>query len=393
MILLISITKLKIQGGVTMKKKIVALVLSLFICLVAIGSLPALAADDAVSQKDIEKLVSALKGIKFESLMYLSYQDGESGGNDYSKFALKRGYFTIKKTILPWFSARMTADISQVSDSAGGNNLDGSIAMRIKYLYGQFHLPGNSFLTKPNIEFGQVHVPWLDFEEHINYFRLQDPMFIERNHIFNSADTGVTFNALLGGTMDDEYQKTVNNHYPGRYGSVSFGIYNGGGYHASEKNENKVFEGRLTIRPLPDLLPGLQFSYLGITGKGNKDTEPDWTANMGFVSYEHRYATLTGTYFKGTGSQGGGDENDKDGYSIFAEVKPIDKFSLIGRYDRFDPNTDADNDENNRYIAGVAYMLDKPHKNMILLDYETVTYEQDGKPDDKRLQLTLQVSF
>ena len=38
-------------------------------------------------------------------------------------------------------------------------------------------------------------------------------------------------------------------------------------------------------------------------------------------------------------------------------------------------------------------MLDKPHKNMVLLDYDTVNYEQDGKADDKRLQLTLQVSF
>ena len=376
-----------------MKEKIIVLALCFFFCLLFVGSLSALAADDAVSQKDIEKIVSALKDIKFESLMYLSYQDGESGDADYSRFALKRGYFTIKKTILPWFSARMTTDISQVSDSTAGNNLDGSTTLRIKYLYGQFNIPDNSFLTKPNVEFGQVHMPWLDFEEHINYFRLQDPMFIERNGILNSADIGVTFSSLLGGTMSDEYQKTVNKEYPGRYGSVSFGIYNGGGYHSSEKNNNKVFMGRLTIRPLPDVLPGLQFSYFGTTGKGNKDSEPDWSTNLGFVSFEHKYATLTGSYFTGTGSQGGGDENDKDGYSVFAEVKPTDKFSLIGRYDRFDPNTDVKNDENNRYIAGVAYMLDKPHKNMVLLDYETVTYEQDGKSDDNRLQLTLQVSF
>jgi hypothetical protein len=368
-----------------MKEKIIALVLCLLFCLFCVGSLPALAADDAVSQKDIEKLISALKGIKFESLMYLSYQDGESGNADYNKFALKRGYFGIKKSFSPWFSARFTTDIHQDDD--------GSTRPRIKYMYGQFHFPSNSLLTESNLEVGQVHMPWLDFEEHVNYFRLQDPMFIERNGILNSADVGITFNSLLGGTMDDEYQKTVNSHYPGRYGSVSFGIYNGGGYHASEKNENKVFMGRLTIRPLPDIVPGLQFSYFGTTGKGNKETEPDWSVNMVLVSYEHQYVTLTGTYFAGTGNQSGADENDKDGYSVFAEIKPSKKVSLIGRYDTFDPNTDADNDANDRYIAGVAYMLDKPHKNMILLDYETVNYEQADKADDKRLQLTLQVSF
>ena len=368
-----------------MKGKMVALVFSLCCFLVVIGSSNTFAADDASTQKDIESIVKALKGVQFEGLMYLSYQNGQSGDADYNKFALKRGYFGIKKSILPWFSARLTTDISQDSD--------GSTRPRIKYMYGQFHLPGNTLLTKPNIEVGQVHMPWLDFEEHINYFRLQDPMFIERNGVLNSADVGVTFAALLGGTMDDNYQKTVNNQYPGRYGSVSFGIYNGAGYHAAENNQNKVFMGRLTIRPLPDVIPGLQFSYFGTTGKGNKDTEPDWNTNLLFVSYEQQYITLTGTYYSGTGSQGGADEFDKDGYSLFTEIKPLDKLSLIGRYDTFDPNTNANNDATDRYIVGVAYMLDKPHKNMILLDYETASYEQDGKSNDNRAQMTLQVSF
>jgi hypothetical protein len=218
-------------------------------------------------------------------------------------------------------------------------------------------------------------------------------MFIERNDTFNSADIGVTFVSLLGGTMPEDYQKKVNKYYPGRYGSMSLGVYNGSGYHASEKNENKVLEGRLTIRPLPDIIPGLQFSYFGTTGNGNKDTEPDWRTNLGFVSFEHEYVVLTGQYYWGKGNQKGADENDKDGYSFFAEVKPHKKFSIIGRYDRFDPNKDAKDDENNRYIVGAAYHLAKPHKNMIVLDYDTMDYKQAGKKDDKRVQLTLQVAL
>lgn len=368
-----------------MMKKTVILVIALCFSLLIFGISTSFGEEGTTSQDDIQKIASAFKDLKFESLLYLSYQSGESGGADYSKFTLKRGYLTLKKGILPWFSARITTDIHQDDD--------GSTRTRIKYMYGQFNLPDNSLLTKPNIEVGQVHMPWLDFEEHINYFRLQDPMFIEKNRIFNSADVGVTFSSLLVGTMDSEYQNTVNNHYPGRYGSVSLGIYNGGGYHAKENNEDKVFMGRLTIRPLPEVLPGLQVSYFGTFGKGNTAAEPDWTTNMGFVSYEQQLVTLTGTYYTGTGSQGGSDEYDKDGYSLFAEIKPNRKISLIGRYDAFDPNTDADNDANDRYILGVAYMLDKPHKNMVLLDYDTVSYEQDGKADDTRVQLTLQVSF
>ena len=365
-------------------------IVSLLFVLFTVGSSNVFASDEDSSQKDMESILKALKGIKIEGLWYLSYQDGESGGTDYSKFSLKRGYLTVKKDIMPMLSARLTADISQTSTTGSD---DGSIEMRLKYLYGQFNMDDMGFMTKPNIEFGLVHTPWLDFEEHINMFRMQDTMFVERNGMFNSADTGITFNTLLGGTIGEDYQKSVTKYYPGRYGSMSVGIYNGGGYHASEKNENKVIEGRLTIRPLPDALPGLQISYFGTSGKGNNSAEPDWNSNMGFISYQNQRITLAGQYYWGTGKQNGSDENDKKGHSVFAEVKATDKISLIGRMDYFDPNKNIDDDENDRYIFGIAYMLDKPHHNMILLDYDTVNYEDPERTSDKRIQLTLQVSF
>jgi len=353
--------------------------------------------------KDLGSIAKALKGFKFGLLWYLSYQNGETGDDDngtgYSQFAIKRGYFRVTKEFFPWFAAHMTFDVTTVKDPEESgddpNNLDGSIAVRIKYAYGKFNLPDFAFFAKPYFEVGVVHMPWLDFEEHVNWYRCQDTMFMERNGLFNSADIGITFTSLFGGEMPKEYQEKVNNAYAGRYGSMSAGIYNGGGYHASEKNQNKALEGRLTIRPLPDIIPGLQFSYFGITGKSNKDTKPDWTVNNGFVSFEHEYVALTGQYYWGKGNQKGDDEDEKNGYSLFAEFKPHKKFSIICRYDFFDPNTDSDTDkENKRYIAGAAYHLDKQHKNMVLLDYDHVDYDsKSGISDDKRIQLTLQVAL
>jgi polyhydroxyalkanoate synthesis regulator phasin len=346
--------------------------------------------------KDLGSIAKALKGFKFGLLWYLSYQNGETGdldnGTGYDQFLVKRGYFTVKKEFLPWFSSRMTLDVTNVKPD-DPSSLAGSIVARIKYLYGQFNLPDFAFFTKPFVEFGVVHMPWLDYEENLNWYRCQDTMFIERNGIFNSADIGINFVTLFGGLMSEEYRNKVNDAYPGRYGSMSLAVMNGGGYTASEKNHNKPLEGRLTIRPLPDIIPGLQLSYFGITGKGNKDTNPDWTVNNGFVSFEHEYVVLTGQYYWGKGNQKGDDEFDKKGYSFFAELKPHKKFSIIGRYDYFDPNTDKKDDANRRYIAGIAYHIDKPHKNMVLLDYDTVDYKQPGKTDDKRIQLTLQVAL
>ena len=381
-----------------MKKKLVACILS--ICCMMLFAGPSIAAEkEEVTQEDITSVVKALKDIKFNLLWYLSYMDGEGrdvGGNagdgeSRSKFAIKRGYFRFSKTLMPWFDAHMTFDVTQAKDD--DSSLDGSVAVRIKYAYAKFKLPDVAFFTKPFVEAGIVHMPWLDFEEHINWYRCQDTMFIERNSTFNSADFGLTLVSLFGGEVGEEYQKKVSNKYPGRYGSMAVGVYNGGGYHASEKNDNKALEGRLTIRPLPDVVPGLQFSYFGITGKGNTKDEPDWTVNLGMVSFEHEYLVLTGQYYDGKGNQKGSDEYDKDGYSIFAELKPHKKFSIIGRYDQFDPNDDMDDDENTRYIIGAAYHIDKQHKNMVLLDYDTVDYEDSSKEDDKRIQLTLQVAL
>lgn len=378
-------------------KKVVVFAVSLCLLLSVAGR--AFAAEEEVSQKDIEKVVKALKGFKFGLLWYLSYMSGEGAGVggvagdgvDHNKFAIKRGYFRVTKELTPWFDAHITLDTTQ--ESVKDSKLSDSIQVRVKYAYGKFKLPDFAFMTKPFIEAGVVHMPWLDFEEHINFYRCQDTMFVERNKAFNSADFGLTFVSLLGGEMNDEYKKNVNSNYPGRYGSMSLGIYNGGGYHASEKNENKAIEGRLTIRPLPDIVPGLQLSYFGITGKGNKDTDPDWNFNLGMLSYEHEYVSLTGQYYSGKGNQAGDDENDKDGYSVFAEIKPLKQFTVFGRYDKFDPNTDADDDDNSRYIVGAAYHLDKLHKNMLVLDFDTVKYEDSTKKDDKRIQLTLQVAL
>jgi hypothetical protein len=344
--------------------------------------------------KDLGSIAKALKGWKFGYLWYISYQNGEtgdtSGGEGFSRFTVKRGYINIEKEITPWFSARVTPDVSQMTDNG---SFDGSFTVRLKYLYGKFKLPEFAFLTEPFVEVGIVHMPWLDYEENLNWYRCQDTMFMERNGLFNSADVGINFVSLFGGLMSEEYQDKLNNAYPGRYGSMALAVMNGGGYTAEEKNQNKVIETRLTLRPLPDIVPGLQFSYFGIFGKGNKETNPDWTVNNGFVSFEHEYVVLTGQYYWGKGNQKGDDEFGKKGYSFFAEIKPMKKFSIIGRYDYFDPNKDKENDENTRYIAGVAYHIDKQHKNMILLDYDTVDYKQSEKSSDKRVQLTLQVAL
>lgn len=349
---------------------------------------------------------SALKNLHIGTTMYLSWQNGNkyAGVHDettgYNQFTLKRGYLDVKDDITPWFQARFTTDITRAGD--------GSVNTRIKYLYGKFHWAGNNYFTKPYVEFGQVHVPYHDFWEAINGYRMQDTMFLERNHIFNSADEGFVVGSDFGGEMPSDYRKNVNKHYAGRYGSWQLGVYNGGGYHAAEKNQNKVVEARFTLRPFPDYIPGLQVGVLGINGKGNVSRTPgvelpDWEAYEGMLSYESERFNATAEYYDGKGNQSGsavnpdGTATRQKGYSFFAtaKVSPDKKFRVLGRYDYFDPDSDhvvdLTRDTQKRSIAGVAYDMYKG--NMWLLDWEHLDHGLSYIPNEDRIQLTLQVKF
>jgi hypothetical protein len=347
----------------------------------------------------------SLGNVSIGGLWYISYQYGNelsSAPNTtetFNRFAIKRGYLNIRANLQPWLEVRITPDVHQ--DSTG------DLKVRLKYIYAKFKGKGNSFISKPYAEVGVAHMPWLDFEEHINRFRMQDTMFLERNGLFNSADIGFTLGSNFGPDLDDDYKNNVSDHYAGRYGSWQFGVYNGGGYHAVEKNTNKAVEARGTVRPLPDKLPGLQFSLFGIYGKGNltemesTDRLPDDEVIVGMVSYEHPYVVLTAQWYGGEGNARGNTIDPSDGLarsqrgqSYFAEVRFTQKrnFSFIGRYDRF--NTDIDtigSDLRQRLILGFAWQMFK--KNYWLFDYDRLYHSRPDLADEDRIQVTLQISF
>jgi len=365
--------------------------------------------------KQVVAVPEGLKGVKFKGLWYIDYRAGKRSGNSFNEWNITRGYIDFRKELTPWLSGRVTPDVTR--DSSG------DFKLRLKYLYGMFELPDfkNAF-TGNYIEVGEIHMAWLDFEEHINPYRCQGTMFLERNSIFNSADLGVAFFGYFGGEMAGDYKEKVNDHFAGRFGSYALGVYNGGGYHAGENNENKVFEGRLTVRPFPDVAPGLQLSYLNITGEGNLegdksyfltpedaaagvkrplDDPPDWRVNLAFLSYEHPWYTLVGQYAWVEGSQRGQykaegvdvvDERDKEGFSLFGVAKcPWDRrFRLFGRYDYWDPDTDGGADIEQRYLGGLSFDIYKG--NMLVLDYEHLDFSEGGD-NEHFFQTVLQISY
>ncbi len=375
-----------------MSKKILFLVFGL-----ALFTIQVFASDNSSktnAPKDNNIVISSpfSNPIKISGQWFLAYQNGEKKGDTLNSFHLKRGYITIKQELSSNFSVRLTQDITV--DEEGGDA--GNVEIRLKYGYLRYTFDNFGFLTKPFIEAGLVHRPWVAYEQGINRFRVQGLMFMNRAKIMSSADYGVMFSSLLGGEMSDDYKAKVNKNDAGRYGSFAIGVYNGGGYHAIETNNNKIIESRLSLRPMPDLVPGLQVSFTNGFGKGNTELEPDWNFNAIFGSFENENLVLTGQYYTGTGNEAGkalehNKSYDQNGYSFFGEVRLLsNKVSLFGRYDRLNRKTDRKSNYQ-VYIGGLAFHFIKGSQ--IVLDYD---YKKDSLPgvkEDGLFEVAIEFNF
>lgn len=311
--------------------------------------------------------------VEISGQMFLAYQSRQQNGLRSNDFSLKRGYLTIERQFNPVLGVRFTQDITLDREGTDA----GDIEMRLKYLYLHINLNQVSWLKNAWIEAGMVSRPWISFEEKINRYRVQGPHFVESMGIITSADFGVSFFSLLGGKLNDEQLGRYRYSYPGRYGSFSIGIYNGGGYFANEKNRNKTIESRLTLRPLPDYLPGLQISYHFVNGKGNLPEGPIFRLNQAALSFESRRLILMAQATSGTGNMAGSfldlDQQSLPhrGFSIFGELFLYQNIlSMFGEYRYFELNSDNPG-ITTKWVAGISCHFLSSQK--ILIDYEHLT--------------------
>ncbi len=359
---------------------------------IVVFMLLAVVSQEALAQ---QKSKNFLKNTKLSGKGFIAYDYNDNA--KLHNFSLQRGYITVKSKISNVFSFRYTQDITL--DRAGGDM--GNLEIRVKYLYMRANLGKVAFLTNNYIEVGLTHVPWIIFEQTINPYRPQGLMFVDRNKIFTSADFGVELAGLIGGKMDEDYRKNVNKYAPGRYGSYAVGVFNGGGFHAIEKNSNKTVRSRLTLRPLPDFVPGLQISHGFTYGKSNiakSDTLaiPDAMGNVFMLSSESRYHKFTAQYLIGSGSYTGNarylDDQfksaDNEGFSVFGQfLVPKTGLALFGRYDYFKLyKTKTDITET--IIGGVSY---KYMNNMLMLAYQQI--KGNSRQTINYYKLALEVNF
>lgn len=329
----------------------------------------------------------------FSGQFFFSYEHMFEDVDVNNEFQLKRGYITFRKNITDRVSIRFTQDVSVDQEGDGKGNIE----LRLKYALVNIDINDTRLIKNSSVEFGVVNRPWIDFEQDINDFRSQRSMFLDFNNIVSSADYGITYSGQLGEDLPEESQSGIRSN-PGRYGSFSLGIYNGGGYSALEQNKNKLLEGRLSLRPLSNMLPGFQTSLIGSTGKGNIPESPDFHLGALAVSYESQkwIGTLQG--FTGTGDAAGNftDQNfepiDLNGWSAFSEFKLFESpVSLTFRYDEIN-NRDESMWHTRKFVIGLAYVFSNRSK--IILDYDRSWFnEMDGSRAVDTIEIITEVRF
>jgi hypothetical protein len=281
--------------------------------------------------------------LKFNGTHYIGFVHSDPDEGDSSDyFETRRNYFQVKAYINenPKDYLRVTMDTH--------NEKGGEVNVRLKYAY----LYLDNVLLNTGVEMGQVHRPWIDYEEHHGWlYRSIAKTFVEEHngaHFTNSADKGINF-------------KTKTESF-----SSEIGLFNGEGYHGSDdEGENGLsFEWRLTanlldsgkkhVHPTHDSYADI--SFLGQYNTKTLKDDEDFVWYGAHAVYNQPEFLLSAMYV--TADEAGVKNSKKtgSGYTVNGEYRFDDRWTVLGRYDYFEADND---DERKESIAGVAYTYSK----------------------------------
>ena len=316
--------------------------------------------------------------VKVGGVVYAHYQYflSDDVGNS-NNFDIARAYLNLTGAFGHGVSGRITADIYRPGD--------GSLAYRLKYAYAAYTLGGSGLTFK----LGQIHTPWVDFEETLWDFRMQGTIALDRNGYLTSSD--------FGAGIDGSWGKDAV--------TAQVGVYNGEGYNRTPGDRRKDVAGRLSVRLVPtddmSRTGGLRLSAFGHhgvpTGGGVRDRA------LGMLSYRSKLLTLAGEYaitrdrLDDPAPPALPDPATRRGEVVtaFAVLRvPDTPVMLISRVDVVNPDVDAPGDRRTRYIGGVAYQVSPNLR--VLADIDHLSYE-DGAPtpvlDAARTQALFQAAL
>jgi len=325
-----------------------------------------------------------------------------------NSFEVARAYINVTGNISHRLAFRVTPDISGrfattvaststvtggapgekvTTVTTGSTSYDGSLVFRLKYAFAQFNL--DDWLPKGSwVRLGQQQTPYIDFIEGIYRYRFQGTTYVEREGFLSSSDVGISGHFAL----------------PNDYGDIHAGFYNGDTYSKAEANDQKAFQIRGTLRPLPhtSTLKGLRLTGFYDADKPIKSGARD--RFVGSATFEHKHLNL-GFDYLATKDQASGLPGTREikaqGWSTWINPRATNGLEALFRYDDTKPDKESPtalvaSAHRKRTIAGVSYWFPSQKKDSYALfaDWEKVAYDTGlAKPTEQRYALHCLVAF
>ena len=300
-------------------------------------------------------------GVGYAQYLYQLHKDSVTNSS-LNSFDITRAYINVIGKFSSGVGARITPDIYR--------NTDGSLAFRLKYAFATW-TPEGSPLT---FKLGQIHTPWLDWEEALWDYRMQGQMATERFH--NAAGASYLSSSDFGAGIDGKFALDMVN--------FQLGVYNGEFYSKPEGDQHKDIEARLSVRVLESddhsRVGGLRVTgYAGLgkpTGGGRRNRF------IGMLSYRSKLFTLAAEYARVADSLANGPPvggtptvlTNGNIYSAFGVLNiPSTKVALVARFDLQDPSTNVTNDHQTRIIGGISYQVNQNLR--VLADIDNLTLQ------------------
>lgn len=199
--------------------------------------------------------------------------------------------------------------------------------------------------------FGLIGVPWRALEETI-WHRFIGKDLEDIEGIGNATDRGVRVSGkipyLTYHLMVSNGEGTGGDGVGGNETTVP----NGGG-------RLKEFLAQISLMPFEQLesLKGLKISIMGL--KGNKNEITLKNRIFAGLSYDSKCFKAMANYYNADNSPSVGVPSRGEGFSAVATVYPNEKWWLIARFDKYNPNIHAGGFSHNRTIYGLGTMLTK----------------------------------
>lgn len=307
--------------------------------------------------------------VTFGVVSFLQYGYELHERDNYNAFDVTRGYLDITGRLSDRMKVRFTTDVRPTTDAS----LDANLTARLEYAYLEAAwTPNRLFL------FGMQPTPWLTFEESIDRYRVQGPMFVEREDLIpGPSDLGA---ALV-------YQR--------KSFEVHGGIYNGEGQGRAEIDKFKSVQGRVTATVYSMNAGESRVRLSGFYSYGWYAEDRPRNVGIAMASFESKHVVATGQYMSATDNPFVVTDVERQGLSAFGEVRMGKTgWAGLGRVDLFNPDASREGDNMRRYIFGGAHWSQLSHGRVgFVATLEQVFRASNGQKTESRLLVQTQVEF